>query len=203
MELGPIVFLVDDDESVRRAFSRFLTLNGYTVETFASGTAFLSRPRYDGPGVIVTDLRMPGMSGVELQRACAAQGFTFPFLFITGHGDVVDAVQAMKAGAADFLLKPVVLSDLKTQVDLAFAAHTVQLKQADERAQLHKRFNTLSPREREVCLLVKQGLLNKQVAARLGTSEKTVKVQRGRAARKLGVTSTAGLIDFLHRLGER
>jgi RNA polymerase sigma factor (sigma-70 family) len=200
VELGPIVFLVDDDESVRKALSRFLKLNGYEVETFASGAEFLARPSFSGVGCIVTDLRMPEMSGIELQQECAARGLIYPFLFITGHGDITDAVQAMKNGASDFLLKPVVLEDLRAQVDLALGGHAARLRQAEERQELQRRFNTLSPRERQVCLLVREGLLNKQVAARLGTSEKTVKVQRGRAARKLGVASTAGLIDFLHRL---
>lgn len=193
------VYLVDDDVSVRRSLDRLFRVAGHTVETFSSPSEFLRRLPIHGEGCIVTDLRMPEMSGLELQQAIRREGCKLPILFISGHGEVPDAVQAMKGGAVDYLQKPLDPQKMLDSVQSAMieGQRIVQADRCREQARLL--VATLTPRERQVCELVCRGLLNKQIAAELGTSEKTVKAQRGKATRKLKVNSTAALVDLLRR----
>lgn len=196
---APVVFLVDDDDSVRRSLERLLKLAGYRVEPFASPHELLDRLPYDGDGCVVTDLRLPGMTGIALQQTAHAQGFSLPFVFISGHGGVTEAVRAMKAGAVDFLEKPLDPQALLAAVQSALTTGLETRREKLERQAARRLVATLTPRERQVCELVGRGLLNKQIAAELGTSEKTVKTQRGKASRKLKATSTASLIDILRK----
>jgi FixJ family two-component response regulator len=197
---GQTVFLVDDDPSVLSALGRLLRSAGYTVEVHASPLGFLERAAAALRGCVVVDLRMPEVGGLELQEELARRGCLLPLVFLTGHGDVPSTVRAMKAGAIDFLSKPCEDTDLLAALDRALA------RERDERAarEAHEarrtRFEELTPREREVCLRVAQGRLNKQIAAELGTAEKTIKVHRGRVMEKLGVESVADLVRFVDRL---
>jgi RNA polymerase sigma factor (sigma-70 family) len=199
---SPSVFVVDDDDSVRRSLHRLLSLAGFRVETFASPHDLLARLPYHGDGCIVTDLRMPQMSGLALQQSALTQGCILPFVFITGHGDVPDAVAAMKGGALDFLEKPLDPQTLLKAIERAIIAGRSARRLHEERDAARSLLATLTPRERQVCDMVGKGLLNKQIAAALGTSEKTVKAQRGKATRKLKVESTAALLDLLRNAAE-
>ena len=197
----PVIILVDDDISVLRSLQRLFSLAGYAVREFAGPTEVLAEHPFDGEGCIVTDLRMPDKSGLEFQREALAKGWTLPFVFISGHGELRDAVQAMKAGASDFLEKPLAPQVLLQAVDRALASNRKGRQQRQIEREAHDRIDRLSPREKDVCKLVAKGMLNRQIAARLGTSEKTVKAQRGSAMKKLEARSTADLLKLLSSAG--
>jgi RNA polymerase sigma factor (sigma-70 family) len=195
----PTVFLVDDDPSVLRALARLMRSAGYAVQTFASPKEFLEHRAESGPGCIVVDLCMPEMSGLELQDVVARSREPLPVIFLTGQGDIPTTVQAMKAGAMDFLTKPVDDRALLDVIARALARE-IELRAAlaDQKA-IESRFDSLTPREREVCVLVAQGLMNKEIAFQLGTSEKTIKVHRARVMEKLAVGSVAELVRIADR----
>ena len=194
------VFVVDDDPSVLRGLERLLRAAEYGVETFASARAFLESGPVDRPGCVVVDLRMPELGGLDLQEELSRRGFPLPLIFLTGHGDVPSSVRAMKAGAIDFLSKPCDETDLLAAVERALARDAEARAERAEREAVRARFAELTPREHEVCLLVAKGLLNKQIAAELGTAEKTVKIHRGRVMEKLGADSVAALVRLVDRL---
>jgi FixJ family two-component response regulator len=195
------VFLIDDDPSVRRALARLIKSAGYQVQTFVSAREFLdSMPDPTGPACLVLDVRMPGLSGLDLQRALQAANATLPIIFITGHGDIPMSVKAMKDGAVDFLPKPVKDKDLLRAIELALARSVRERAARDELEEIQSRVETLTAREREVMNLVVKGLLNKQVAFELGTVEKTVKVHRARVMDKMKVESLADLVRLAERV---
>jgi len=195
-----IVFSIDDDAAVQRGIARLLTSYGYPVETYASYTQFLSRLPLDGPGCILLDLCMPGMDGLQAQAVLREAGVTLPIIFLTAHGDVPSSVTAMKAGAIDFLMKPVDQPDLLAAIERAIHYDLLVHRDRTERAILYSRYEKLTPREKEVCAWVAGGLLNKQIAATIGTSEKTVKAHRGQVMHKLGIRSVAQLVRIVDRL---
>jgi FixJ family two-component response regulator len=188
------VSVVDDDALVLRSLGRLLRSAGFTVRTYPSPQAFLAQDSDTAPGCVVLDLSMPGLSGLELQRALAASPDPRPVVFISGRGDVPSSVAAMKAGAVDFLVKPfdelLLLAAVQSAVEKDRAARSVR----QELSLIAGRVAALTPREREVLARVVDGKLNKQIAAELGTAEKTVKVHRARMMRKMGVDSLAGLV---------
>lgn len=202
-ESAPMVFVVDDDPSMLRALERMLRTSGHSAEVYASPGAFLARPRYPGPACLITDLRMPGMSGLELQQALLASGYRIPIIFISGHGDIPTTVKAVKAGAVDFLTKPFAREELLASVESALRYHREALAEQAANDERRSKFALLTPREQEVCVLVGRGLLNKQIAAELGAAEKTIKVHWARVMAKLAVGSVAELVDLLREIGER
>jgi len=201
---SPTVYVVDDDAAVRKALARLLKSTGYRARDFASAEAFLRGWQDDpAPGCLLLDISMPGLDGLQLQHRLNTSGHTIPIIFITGHGDIPSTVSAMKAGAVDFLPKPVKEEDLLKAVDEALGRDHRQRRERTEREALVRRFQSLTPREREVMALVVGGLLNKQIAATLGASEKTVKIHRGRVMEKMKVHSVADLVRAAQRLGIR
>src|SRR5450631_4028603 len=188
-----VVHVVDDDASMLTALCRLLELAGYAVQSFTSATAFLDQHRADHRGCIVTDLRMPGMSGLDLQMALARDGIPLPIIFVTGHGDIPTSVHAMRRGAEDFLTKPVRKADLLASVERALALDAAQFAQRAHQYELKQHFATLTAREREVLTQVIAGKLNKEIAAALGTAEATIKTHRASVMRKLQVQSPAEL----------
>lgn len=194
------VFVVDDDPSVLRSLERLLRAAEYAVETYASPRAYLESAPVDRPGCVVVDLRMPDLSGLDLQEELSRRGFALPLIFLTGHGDVPSSVRAMKAGAIDFLSKPCEDTDLIAAVERALSRDAEARAARAEKEVIRVRFESLTPREREVCVLVARGLPNKQIAAELGAAEKTVKVHRGRVMEKLGADSVAALVRLVDRL---
>ncbi len=198
---GGTVFVIDDDPSMRRAVDRQLQGAGYVVETFASAQAYLERTPPAGIACIVSDLRMPGLSGLDLQASLARAGRDLPTVFISGHGDVPTSVQAMRAGAVTFLAKPFNRDELLAAVAEALTRSRERERARKESAQLQARYESLTPREREVLALVAAGLLNKVIADRLGAAEKTVKIHRGRVMEKMSADSVADLVRMAERLG--
>ena len=195
------VYLVDDDDSLRTALSRLLRAAGYEVRTFASAGEFLLEEPAGGPACLVLDVRMPGPSGLELQQALEKkQAQPLPIVFLTGHGDIPMSVRAIQAGAVDFLTKPVKRETLLHAVAVAIARHIEQRQEADALRDVHARFETLTAREREVFTRVVAGLLNKQIAADLGCSIRTVKVHRGRVMQKMQAASVADLVRMAEAL---
>jgi RNA polymerase sigma factor (sigma-70 family) len=195
----PVVYIVDDEASVRRSMSRLMGSVGLTVKSFASGDEFLRYRRPDTPACLVLDVRMPGPSGLDVQQRLSADT-GLPVIFVTGHGDVPMSVRAMKAGAADFLTKPFNDQTLLDAIYLALERSRTARDKREERREINKRLSLLTPRERQVFDLVVQGLLNKQIGSRLGTSEKTVKVHRARVMRKMGAWTIVDLVKMAERL---
>jgi len=200
-EPTPIVFVVDDDPSVRRAIKRLVGSVRLEVELFGSAQEFLRSKRPDAPSCLVLDIRLPGVSGLDFQRELAQANIHIPIIFITAHGDIPMTVRAMKAGAVEFLTKPFRDQDLLDAIQLALERDRARRQQEAEIAALRERFESLTPREREVLPLVVSGLLNKQIAAEIGTSETTVKVHRGQLMRKMGADSLADLVRMAERMG--
>ena len=200
MTVEPMVFVVDDNRSVRRSVVRLLESAGLLVEGFPSAEAFLERERPDGPGCVVLDVRMPGISGLELQRRLTAAGWSTPVVFITGHGDVPMSVEAMKDGAVDFLLKPFDDESLLAAIDRAIARDRALLRDRLQLEELRVRYDRLTPRQQQVFALVAAGMLNKQIAAQLGTTDATIKVHRARVMTTMQAASLADLVRQAERL---
>ena len=196
-----IVFVIDDDASMRDAVSRLLNAVGLTVQTFASAREFLAGKLPDVPGCAVLDVRLPGLSGLDLQREMVERGIHIPVIFITGHGDIPMSVQAMKAGAVEFLTKPFRDQDLLDAVRAGIQLDRQGRKERAELAELRDGLRQLTPREREVMSLVVAGLLNKQIAVRLGASEKTIKIHRSHVMQKMRADSLADLVRMSQKLG--
>jgi len=196
-----LVGIVDDDASVRKGLARLVKAAGYRVEVFASAREFLARPQQEEPCCLVLDVRMPGLTGLELQEALATAGRQVSIVFVSGHGDVVGSVKAMKGGATDFLTKPVDARELLGAIERAVTkASTAQREQA-RATDVQGRLKTLTAREAQVFALVVTGMLNKQVAAELGIVEKTVKVHRARVMEKMRAGSLAELVRLADRAG--
>ena len=197
----PTVFIIDDDPSARRGVTRLVRAAGLNAEPYPSGAEFLSSGRIDEPGCIVLDVRMPEMTGPELQAELGKSEHCLPIIFLSGHADVPIAAQAMKCGAVDFLTKPVDRDDLLAAISVSLEKDAENRMRRDERADLLERVETLTPREKEVMTWVITGMLNKQIAGQLDISEETVKIHRGRVMQKLGVMSVAELVRLCGKVG--
>ncbi|UCG96184.1 MAG: response regulator transcription factor [Burkholderiales bacterium] len=203
MNAQAVVHVVDDDESLRAALRRLLTAAGYSVAAYASAGEFLLRPPADAPGCLLLDLRMPGPSGLDLQQALDQHGIRLPVIFLTGHGDLATGIRAMKAGAVDFLSKPVEREPLLAAVERALALDAARRVASAAEADLQNRFAQLTARERDVFDLVVAGRLNKQIADALGIAERTVKAQRAQVMSKLGAANAAELGRIAAQLQRR
>ena len=199
----PIVFIVDDDVSVRSALESLIESAGWVAETFASAQEFLRRPRVAAPSCLVLDVSLPDINGLELQRRVATDRTDMPIIFISGYGDVPMTVRAMKAGAVEFLMKPFKDDLLLDAIEGAIDRSLTALREESEAQVLRSRSASLTPREREVMALVVSGLLNKQVGGELGISEITVKAHRGQVMRKMKAESLPALVTMAWRLGVR
>jgi len=200
-EISPIVFVIDDEPSVRASLERLIGSVGLQVQTFSTAKEFLKIKRSDGPACLVLDVRLPDLSGLELQQELTTAKVSLPIVFITGHGDIPMSVRAMKAGAIEFLTKPFKEQDLLEAIHQGIDRNRAAQLLYAEVAYLRQHYSALTPREREVFRLVASGLLNKQIAGRLGTSEKTVKVHRGQVMHKMKATSLVQLIHMAEKLG--
>jgi FixJ family two-component response regulator len=200
-DTDPIVFIVDDDDSVRKALTRLINSVGLNVETFASAQDFLKRESHNGPACLVLDIRMPGLSGLDLQDELVASGRTLPIIFISGHGNIPISVRAMKAGAVDFIEKPFEDQSLLDAINQSLKKdRQAKLEQAELR-EIQRRVDSLTPREHQVFAHVVSGKLNKQIAFELGTTERTIKAHRARVIKKMQAKSLADLIRLAEKVG--
>ena len=199
-EAPPIVYIVDDDRRVRQALSGLVSSMGLRVATFESAQAFLSANRSDSPSCLVLDLKLGKVSGLDVQRQLAGCPAP-PIIFISGHGDIPSSVRAMKAGAIEFLTKPVSDFHLRRAIEAGIEKDRAARRKREEMADLQRRYDALTPREREIFPLVASGLLNKQTAAELGTAEITIRVHRGQIMRKMAAQSLSELVRMAERLG--
>jgi FixJ family two-component response regulator len=198
----PTVFLIDDDPAIRAAFSRTLATEGFETRLWDTADAFLAEHDVEMPGCVVTDVAMPGMNGLDLQRALLSRGYARPIVFVTGQGNIRMSVQAMRAGAVTFLPKPVRAADLAEAVREAIEEDRRLREARARRATVESRLGALTLRERQVLRLVIAGRMNKQIAAELGAAEKTIKVHRGRVMSKMHVRSVAELVTLTAQVGE-
>ena len=200
-EQRQIVFIVDDDDSVRKSLARLLRSTGLHVETFTSANDFLSREHFDGNGCLVLDIKMPGLNGMDLFKELCKADYSMPVVFVTGHGDIHTGVQAIKEGAVDFLTKPVDDEQMLNAVLAALARDVLEHEKHVDKVKIWQLLRKLTDREYEVMTYVITGMLNKQIAYVLDISEKTVKVHRGRVMEKLGVHSVADLVRLAEKVG--
>lgn len=200
-EPQPTIFVVDDDASMRRALSYLLLSAGYKVETYSSAETFLARDNYNGVGCVILDVRMPRMSGIELQEKIIRTTYSMPIIFLTGHGEVAMGVEAMKKGAVDFLTKPCDDEQLLAAIHRAIEKALQARADFEEVAEIRRRIELLTPREKEILPYIITGMLNKQIAARLGIAEPTLKIHRGRIMEKLSADSVADLVRLAGKIG--
>ena len=198
---SPVIYIVDDDPSMRKFLRRLVSLSGLQSETFTSAEEFLHSVHPDTPGCLLLDVMMPGLSGLDLQRELSRAGLHMPIIFITGHGDIPMSVQAMKAGAVSFLTKPLQNQELLDAIQEAASLARAARNRRQDLSSLRQQYHLLTPREREVFTLVVAGSLNKQIAGALGISERTVKAHRKQVVKKMAVRSVAELVRIAERLG--
>ncbi len=200
MTSAPVVFVIDDDPSVRSSLQFLISTVGLRVESFDSAETFLHRTPPDTACCLVLDVRLRGLSGLDFQQELAARHLRIPIVFVTGHGDIPMSVRAMKAGAVEFLTKPIRDQDLLDAIRVALERDRARREQEKEVTELQRRFKSLTPREQEVISMVVSGMLNKQIAGQLGTAENTIKVHRGRAMEKMHAQSIADLVRMIEKL---
>jgi RNA polymerase sigma factor (sigma-70 family) len=200
MTTASIVFVVDDDPSVRSSIKFLLSTVGLQVESFDSADTLLRKKLPDAPSCLVLDVRLPGLSGIDIQRTLAARNIQIPIIFLTGHGDIPMSVRAMKAGAVEFLTKPFRDQDLLDAVRVALEQDRARREKEVEVTDLQRRFDSLTAREQQVIAMLVSGMLNKQIASELGTAESTVKVQRSRAMEKMQAQSLVDLAKMIEKL---